>query len=73
MYRYKGVSTLAKRRYVRSRSLKEEMVIDQAVVDRAGRILISRNTLLDSYHIMSLVRMGVPGVYIREGRGTRMP
>lgn len=49
--------------------MKEEMVIDQAVVDRAGRILISRNTLLDSYHIMSLVRMGVPGVYIREGEG----
>ncbi len=43
------------------------MVIDQAIVDRAGRILISRNTLLDSYHIMSLIKMGIPGVYIREG------
>lgn len=64
---YEGVSTLVKRRYVRSRSLKDEMVIDQAIVDRAGRILISRNTMLDSYHIMSLIKMGIPGVYIREG------
>lgn len=52
---------------MRSRSLKDEMVIDQAIVDRAGRILISRNTVLDSYHISSLIKMGVPGVYIREG------
>lgn len=58
---------MVKRRYVRTRSLKEEMIIDQAIVDRAGRILISRNTLLDSYHIASLMKMGVPGVYIREG------
>ena len=43
------------------------MVIDQAIVDRAGRILISRNTLLDAYHIASLIKMGIPGVYIREG------
>lgn len=47
--------------------MKEEMVIDQAVVDRAGRILISRSTMLDPYHILSLIRMGIPGVYIREG------
>jgi HD-GYP domain-containing protein (c-di-GMP phosphodiesterase class II) len=43
------------------------MVIDQAIIDRAGRILIARNTVLDGYHIMSLIKMGVPGVYIREG------
>ncbi len=49
------------------------MVIDQAIVDRAGRILISRNTMLDSYHIMSLVKMGVPGVYIREGEEDEEP
>lgn len=64
---YKGVSALVKRRYVRSSSLKDDMVIDQSVVDRAGRVLISRCTILDSYHIMSLIKMGVPGVYIREG------
>ena len=49
------------------------MVIDQAIVDRAGRILISRNTVLDSYHIMSLIKMGVPGVYIREGEEDEEP
>lgn len=70
---YKGVSTLVKRRYVRTRSLEEEMVIDQAIVDRAGRILISRNTVLDTYHIMSLIRMRVPGVYIREGEDDGEP
>lgn len=64
---YKGADTLVKRRYVRTRSLKDEMIIDQAIVDRAGRILIARNTCLDSYHILSLIKMGVPGVYIREG------
>lgn len=58
---------MVKRRYVRTRSLKDEMIIDQAIIDRAGRILIARNTLLDSYHILSLIKMGVPGVYIREG------
>ena len=40
------------------------MVIDQAIVDRAGRILISRNTVLDAYHIMSLIKMAIPGVYM---------
>jgi HD-GYP domain-containing protein (c-di-GMP phosphodiesterase class II) len=49
------------------------MVIDQAIIDRAGRILIARNTVLDSYHIMSLVKMGVPGVYIREGEEDEEP
>ena len=49
------------------------MVIDQAIVDRAGRILISRNTVLDAYHIMSLIKMGIPGVYIREGEEDEEP
>jgi HD-GYP domain-containing protein (c-di-GMP phosphodiesterase class II) len=43
------------------------MVIDQSIIDRAGRILIARNTVLDSYHIRSLLKMGVPGIYVREG------
>lgn len=64
---------MVKRRYVRTRSLKEGMAIDQAIVDRAGRILISRRTMLDSYHIMSLIKMGVPGVYIREGEDDEEP
>lgn len=55
------------RKYVRTRSLKNEMIIDQAIVDRAGRVLIARGTLLDEYHIMSLIKMGIPGVYIYDG------
>lgn len=69
----KEVITLITRRYVRTRSLKDEMVIDQAIIDRAGRILIARNTVLDAYHIMSLLKMGVPGIYIREGEEDAEP
>jgi HD-GYP domain-containing protein (c-di-GMP phosphodiesterase class II) len=69
----KEVITLITRRYVRTRSLKDEMVIDQAIIDRAGRILIARNTVLDAYHIMSLLKMGVPGIYIREGEEDAVP
>lgn len=43
------------------------MIIDQAIVDRAGRILIARNTVIDEFHIISLMKMGIPGVYTREG------
>ncbi|MBQ9119537.1 MAG: HD-GYP domain-containing protein [Lachnospiraceae bacterium] len=43
------------------------MVIDQAIVDRAGRVLIARRTALDEYMIEALKKMRVPGIYIREG------
>ncbi|MBQ6887188.1 MAG: HD-GYP domain-containing protein [Lachnospiraceae bacterium] len=43
------------------------MVIDQAIIDRAGRVLIARKTELDDYLIEALMKMGVPGIYIREG------
>jgi HD-GYP domain-containing protein (c-di-GMP phosphodiesterase class II) len=69
----KEVITLITRRYVRTRSLKDEMIIDQSIIDRAGRILIARNTVLDAYHIMSLLKMGVPGIYIREGEEDDVP
>jgi HD-GYP domain-containing protein (c-di-GMP phosphodiesterase class II) len=69
----KEVITLITRRYVRTRSLKDEMIIDQSIIDRAGRILIARNTVLDAYHIMSLLKMGVPGIYIREGEEDAVP
>ena len=55
------------RRYVRYSSLKPGMIIDQAIVDRAGRVLIARRTPMDDYMIAALAKMGVPGVYIREG------
>ncbi len=39
----------------------------QSIVDRAGRILIARNTPMDNFHKASLLKMGIGGVYIREG------
>lgn len=43
------------------------MIIEQAVVDRAGRVLIKRGTELNDYLIDSLKKMGVPGIDIRTG------
>ncbi len=58
---------MVKRRYTSTRLLDEGMMIDQAIIDRTGRILIARKTVLDQFLIESLRKMGVPGVYIREG------
>lgn len=58
---------MVKRRYTSTRLLDEGMMIDQAIIDRTGRILIARKTVLDRFLIESLRKMGVPGVYIREG------
>lgn len=61
------VINLVKRRFVRTRVLEEGMRIDQAIVDRAGRVLIARNTPLEVFHKEALIKMGVMGIYIREG------
>lgn len=66
-YTREGVGTLITRRFVRTRSLQVGMIIDQAIVDRAGRILIARNTPMDTFHKDALLKMGIGGVYIREG------
>lgn len=58
---------LVRRRYLALRVVKPGMLIDQAIVDRAGRVLIARRTSLDEFHIEALKKMGVTGVYIREG------
>ncbi len=58
---------MVKRFYVRTRSLKDGMKIDQKIVDKMGRTLIARNTVLDDFLISSLTKLGVPGIYIREG------
>jgi len=56
-----------KRTFVRTSSLKEVMKIDQAIVDRMGRILIARGAVLDEYLIDSLLKLGITSIYIREG------
>lgn len=58
---------MIKRKYMATRVVEPGMIIDQAIIDRAGRVLIARKTQLDSYLIESLRKMGVPGIYIREG------
>ena len=43
------------------------MKIDQSVVDRLGRNLITRGSVLDEYLIDSLIKLGVMTVYIQDG------
>ncbi len=63
----KGGIVLVRRKYISMRLVQPGMMIDQAIIDRAGRVLIARRTLMDDYLISSLRKMGVPGIYIREG------
>lgn len=58
---------MIKRKYIAARIIQPGMIIDQSIMDRAGRVLIARGTCMDDYLIASLRKMGVPGVYIREG------
>jgi len=58
---------LIKRTFVRTRSVKEGMKIDQAIIDRMGRILIARGAVLNDYLIDSLLKLGITSIYIREG------
>lgn len=52
---------------MRTRQLKPGMRIDQSVVDRLGRILVAKGSLLDDYVIDSMLKLGVMSVYIQEG------
>lgn len=63
----KGCGQVVKRKYVPIRIAQPGMIIDQAIIDRAGRVLIARRTPLEDFHIDALKKMGVGGVYIREG------
>jgi len=58
---------MIKRKLVRTRCLKEGMIIDQSIIDRTGRILIARGTALDDYLIDALLKLGITSIYTREG------
>lgn len=58
---------MVRRKYISTRILKPGMVIDQSIIDGTGRILLGRKTPLDEYYINALQRLGIGGVYIREG------
>ncbi len=61
------VTTLILRKYISTRVIKPGMILEQTIADRADRVLIARGTVLDEYHIDSMKKMGVTGVYIRTG------
>lgn len=58
---------MIRRRYVSVRLLKAGMVIDQSIIDKTGRVLVARKSVLDDYVIQGLSKLNIPGVYIREG------
>ena len=60
-------TSLVKRRFLSTRMLENGMVIDQSIIDKSGRILVARKTVLDDYMIDALRKMKISGVYIREG------
>ncbi len=53
--------------FIRTRQVKSGAVIDQSIIDKTGRILIARGTVLDDYLIDALLKLGITGIYIREG------
>lgn len=58
---------MTRRKYIRTRELKPGMRIDHAVVDRLGRNLVHKGSVLDEYIITSLLKLGVMSVYIQDG------
>ncbi len=54
-------------RYVSIKKLKSGMVIAKSVQDARGRELVVYGSTLNDYQIEALKKLGIPGVYIREG------
>ena len=57
---------MSKRRFVELSELKEGLRIDQSIVDLTGRILITRGSCLEAYHLEELGNLRISGVYIAE-------
>lgn len=58
---------MIRRKFISTRLLTPGMVIDQSIIDSTNRVLVHRKTSLDEYMIASLKKLGIGGVYIREG------
>ena len=58
---------MIRRKFLRTRQLKAGMKIDQSIVDRLGRVLVARGSILDDYIIDSLLKLGIMNIYIQEG------
>lgn len=55
-----------KRRPMRTRQLHAGMVIDQTIVNKAGKALVEKGACLDDFQIEGLMRHGIMEIYIRE-------
>ncbi len=64
---------MVRRRYIPIRVAQPGMLIDQSIIDRAGRVLIARHTALEDFHLDALKKMGIGGIYIREGEEDEVP
>jgi len=58
---------MVRRHFIPTRLLESDMKVDQSIIDGTGRVLIARGALLDDYLIQALQKLGISGVYIREG------
>lgn len=58
---------MVKRRFIPTRLLESGMRVDQSIIDGTGRVLIARGAHLDDYLIQALRKLGISGIYIREG------
>ena len=58
---------MIKRKLIKTRSVTPGMKIDQAIIDRLGRVLVARGSVLDEYVIDSLLKLGVMNIYIQDG------
>ena len=58
---------MVRRYFVPTRLLQEGMKIDQSIIDGTNRVLIARGAVMDEFMINGLRKLGISGVYIREG------
>ena len=58
---------MVRRYFVATRRLQSGMKIDQSIIDGTSRVLIARGAVLDDFLIQGLRKLGISGVYIREG------
>ena len=58
---------MVRRYFVATRRLQSGMKIDQSIIDGTSRVLIARGAVLDDFMINGLRKLGISGVYIREG------
>lgn len=58
---------MIRRKLVKTRSVTPGMKIDQAIVDRLGRVLVARGSVLNEYVIESLLNLGIMNIYIQDG------